>query len=411
MKNKTIFEEAVILDKPLTKVDDLILNLKSHLDYIYELSVDELLDYFDYVSEKLKNKETNKDNTLKVFANFIRKDNLKEILNFSLRGNYQVLDKFVDLNKTDYIYSCQPRGLIVHWLAGNVPLLGLYSIIQSMLTKNVSLVKAPSQGYEELISILQEISNFNFGNIQGKELLKTICVVLIDREDKITQNKISEKADVRMAWGGKEAIESITSLKKKLFSEDIVFGPKYSYGIIDKESLKDYKKIAQRLSFDICTFDQYACSSPHTIFIENGGEISALKFAEELSKSLDFVSKKMVPKGMTEPKKRMDILTIRTKYSMIGKVFTTEEGLAEPCFSRVIFIKPISNLLELEGLNSTKIQTLGCALGANKKELIRKLTKRGIDRCPKFGDMTLFESPWDGIFPVDRMVRWVKLYK
>ena len=43
--------------------------------------------------------------------------------------------------------------------------------------------------------------------------------------------------------------------------------------------------------------------------------------------------------------------------------------------------------------------------------MIDSITFNGIDRCPRFGNMTLYESPWDGMFPVDRLVRWIALNK
>ena len=33
-----------------------------------------------------------------------------------------------------------PRGIITHWLAGNVPILGMISLIQGIITKNTNLL-------------------------------------------------------------------------------------------------------------------------------------------------------------------------------------------------------------------------------------------------------------------------------
>ena len=40
-----------------------------------------------------------------------------------------------------------------------------------------------------------------------------------------------------------------------------------------------------------------------------------------------------------------------------------------------------------------------------------KITTHGGDRCPLLGNMSLFGSPWDGMFVIDRFVRWVSIYK
>ncbi len=402
MKNKIIFwskgEKFLETKEDILKLVD---SLKVQLDFLYELRVEDLLEFFEKLSDHWRDKGVLgvDKGLLRNLSEFIKKDNLIQMLNFSLRGDYEILDKFIKIEggEEGYEYTCHAKGLVVHWLAGNVPVLGLYPIIQSIVTKNVSLVKAPSQGYKELLALLESFKDVETEKIKGSELLKGICVVLVDKNSKELQNAMSEIADVRAAWGGKEAIEAISSLKKKMFSEDVIFGPKYSYGVVDKESLEEIEGIVKRLAFDVCVFDQYACSSPHTIFVQENKKGDALKFAEGLGRAMDFISKKMIKKGETEPGKKMDILSVRAKYSMIGKVFqseghdwtvvyTEEEGFEEPCFSRVVFVKPIKNLLELMGLNTQKMQTLGCAVKGKRDEL-RRITRKGVDRCVKFGNM------------------------
>ena len=44
-------------------------------------------------------------------------------------------------------------------------------------------------------------------------------------------------------------------------------------------------------------------------------------------------------------------------------------------------------------------------------DLIDKITFLGGDRCPSLGKMSFFDSPWDGMFGMDRMVRWITTYK
>ncbi len=51
-----------------------------------------------------------------------------------------------------------------------------------------------------------------------------------------------KNADIRIAWGGEEAVSTILSLKKNFFTEDIIYGPKYSYAILDSEFLKRQSK-------------------------------------------------------------------------------------------------------------------------------------------------------------------------
>ena len=78
------------------------------------------------------------------------------------------------------------------------------------------------------------------------------------------------------------------------------------------------------------------------------------ELAKELANSMETVNRLIVPKSEVSEKKAMEILSLRTEYDFKGEVFapkntdwtviySEEEGLANPCFSRVIFIRPIKN--------------------------------------------------------------------
>lgn len=404
-------------------IDDIVKRLNSRREYLHEIDSDSLIKFLDSFIQFLKKEKLDKKYNLKNFIDFFSKKNLSESLSISLRGNYKVLDSFYDLGSNSYLFRAQPRGIVVQWLSGNVSILGLFSIFSAILTKNVCLIKASSRGYVDLVFLLNVLNLVKTDKVDGKELAKCIVLLLVDRNDKESQEKLSMSADVRVAWGGQEAIDTIIGLKKKYYCEDIIFGPKYSYGLIGGKTLsKNLKKIAQRVAVDVSVFDQYACSSPHTIFVE-GGLGDAEKFGKELSIQLDLVNRTMLPKGEIDEGKAMEVISKRAEYELRGKVFaskgtdwtvivTREKGLAQSCFSRVVFIKPISNMSKLEQYNDRGKQTLGIDFDlTEKKEILDKITLKGIDRAPDFGYMTFFEYCWDGMFVFDRLVRWVTTYK
>ena len=421
MAFKKIFYHGKICDEEYGDLEGLITELKSRSPYLHELKIDELIGFFDSLGKSwAKDPEMKKrfGSTLNHLIEFMSAENLDVMLDTALRKR-EALDGFVKLNGKSVSYHAQPRGLAVHWLAGNVPFLGIFSVLESVLTKNVNLVKASSKAYEDLVVLLDSFNKVDVGKVKGSELLQTMAVILVDRNDRETNEALSMNADVRIAWGGHEAIETIVSLKKRFSTEDIIYGPKYSYAVIGKECLDDYRRLAQRLAVDVSVFDQYACSSPHTLFVEKGGSVTPLGFAKELASQLSLVNRTLLPKGRTEPGKVMDMLNVKSRYEMLGEVFSSEknewmvvyseeEGLAEACFSRVIFVRPIDDVNELAELNDRHKQTLGLAIGKERRfELADKITIRGIDRCPELGKMSFFESPWDGMFSMDRMVRWV----
>ena len=55
-------------------------------------------------------------------------------------------------------------------------------------------------------------------------------------------------------------------------------------------------------------------------------------------------------------------------------------------------------------------QTIGLCI--NKQEKIKfsdLAASKGIERITELGKMTIYDHPWDGIFPIERFVRWVSL--
>jgi hypothetical protein len=231
---------------------------------------------------------------------------------------------------------------------------------------------------------------------------------------------MSMAADVRIAWGGQAAVDAIMGLRKRFSTADVIHGPKYSYAVISREGLKgDITRLCQKLAVDASVFDQEACSSPHTVFVERGGEVKPRDFARKLADQMSMVNRTILPKREAEPGKVMDVLRTRTENELSGEVFSSEgtewtviyseeKGLAEPCFSRVVFVRPMDDISEVASYNNRNKQTLGIAMSRERKLPFADIaTLHGVDRCPDIGEMSFFESPWDGEFVMDRMVRWV----
>ncbi len=415
------FQSKVYKNNTAPTVEGLVQSLVGCQKKVHARGLEELLDFCGACGFELA-KLQKKYPYLRNFCEFLDKNTLRKNLQIALHGDVGSLDGFVSLGDPVKLYHAQPRGLVVQWLAGNVVVLGLFSIFNALLTKNVTLVKASQKGADELVELLQIISRIKTARLSGRDFLSGLAVISASRTETEVHRQLSQAADVRLAWGGTEAIQTISQLPRKLYAEDILLGPKYSYAVIDKVALREDKTLAARLAIDVSVFDQYACSSPHTVFIE-GNRAAVKKFAQLLATELARVNRLLLPKGSTAAGKAMEILALRAKYLLTGKVYqslgtewtvivTTEPGLADGCFERVIFVKSIRSLFELNSLNSRKTQTLGAAIGSSDRlDLLDKITLSGIDRVPRLGFMTYFESPWDGMFIFDRLVRWVTANK
>ena len=421
---KILLSKGKLLDKETESIQNSIDNVNNQRQWIHSQNIDDLLEFFDklgkYWAEKYS-KEIGVNS--KHLISFLSKENLGKKLDIALRGNRNIIEKFVDLSDPELIFHAQPRGVVVHWIAGNVDILGIFSVVQALITKNVSIIKAPAK-YQLLLKLIQSIQEIKTKKIFGSELIKCIEIIYVDRNDHMNQQLLSKNADVRIAWGGEEAVNSITTLPKSPFTEDIIYGPKYSYAIVDEESIiQNSEKIAQRVAMDVSMFDQYACSSPHTIFVESDNEEIINNFAKKIAKSLEDVNRILIPKKEITPEKSLEIIDIRTEYGIRGNVISSkgtewtvicsnEKEFAKPTFSRVIQVRKFNKEFLLEKNSSRKIQTIAVVMEQEKRyELIDKLTLLAGDRCPNVGNMSLFDSPWDGMFGMDRMIRWVTTYK
>jgi len=421
---KILLSEGKVSNQEIESIQKIIDNVNKQRQWLHSQQIDDLLEFFDKLGQHWAEKFSKEIGVnSKHLISFLSKENLGKKLDIALRGNRNVLEKFVDLSDPELMFHAQPRGIIIHWIAGNVEILGIFSVVQALITKNVSIIKAPSK-FELLLKLVESMKEIKTEKILGSDLLKCIEIVYVDRDDQKNQELLSKNADVRIAWGGGEAVKSITTLPKSLFTEDIIYGPKYSYAIVDEQSLlQNSEKIAQRIAIDVSMFDQYACSSPHTVFVESDNNEIIDDFAKKIAKSLDAVNRIIIPKKETTPEKSLEILDIRTEYVIKGNVISSqgtewtvissdEKNLAKPTFSRVIHVRKLDKEKLQEENSSRKIQTIAVVMEQKKRyEIIDKLTLLAGDRCPNVGNMSLFDSPWDGMFGMDRMVRWITTYK
>lgn len=357
---------------------------------------------------------------------------LRRMVDAALRGRRGFLDGFQAVGgQSRTMLMAKPRGLVAHWLAGNVPGLAMLTLAQSVLCRNANLLKASSRFSTVLPRLLDafrglEIKTPAGRTLRGHHILETLAVVYFAREDRASAEALSTSADVRLAWGGAEAVRTIANLPKRFDTEDIIFGPRLSFMAIGRDALgstAQAKKLARGAAVDVSVFDQYACASPHTIFVERGGRAaSPREFAELLAAQMDLAGRR-IPKTLETAAEQSRVRQFRLRkefegadlWSSAGAAWTvvyeeSADGLATPCYSRVISVRPLDDILVAAEFASPETQTIGLALsGSRRLDFARRAALRGTDRFPEIGRMTNFESPWDGLYPLDRLVKWVTL--
>jgi len=412
------------------QLSSIIEELSSKKEWLRAQPIDALIGLIGQASEKWLKAEGDlekmKEKGLAFLANWSKPEHLNRISTIGLRGNRQYIDNFLPLNGSrKQFLKANQRGLVCHWLAGNVQVLGMFALIQSILTKNVNLIKISSKDEGVFAGLLKAFKNVSYTTkggytIEGNKLLETIAIVYFSHRDKGVGELMSKSANVRIAWGGREAVETVSSYPSMFDTEDVIFGPKISFSAISREVLmteRKAKKLARKVAIDSSVFDQTGCASPHNLYIERGGEVSPKEFCTLLAEGMNKAAIQ-IPKGVDSIEQISAIHSIRGLYDFKGEVWAGEDAtwtvlysedkkLNPPVYSRVIMVHPIDHIDETLEYVDENIQTIGLSSsGLKALKFAEKAVEKGVMRCPEIGRMLNFESPWDGIILMDRMVRW-----
>ena len=320
-----------------------------------------------------------------------------------------------------------PRGLVTHWLSGNVPAIGLISLVQGLLTRNANIIKLSRRNGLALPALFKEICRFDLraggdAGLSGRALADAVMFVYCEPDDKHAQAALSRVSDVRVVWGGGEAVDSIIRLPRKPGSEDILSGPRFSLAVVGRESLTmaGLDRLAEKLALDASAFDQRGCNSPRVVFVERGGEAEPSEFARALAAAMAKALKR-IPKAPADAGEAYAVASLRAEYALAGEVLsssgtewtvicTEEPGPVRACGSRVVFVRPVENALDVADFLTPEVQTVGLSLEEPRRTTFAlAAAARGASRITPVGAMSYYDYPWDGLFPVDRLVRWVSL--
>lgn len=373
-----------------------------------------------------------KDNGLLFLSQWCDAKHLRQIAEEGLRGNVEYMDGFKPFPTSGkHLLRANSRGLCCHWMAGNVQILGVFALVQCIMTKNPNLLKVAAKDGGVFSSLMGAFEGLEYTTsdgyiIKGDDLMQSICVVYFSRNARKLGEMMSLASAVRIAWGGKEAVETVAAYPSTIDCETVIFGPKLSYAVIAKEELESEhaaKKLARRVSVDVSVFDQAGCASPHNLYIEKGGVVSPERFCEILSEVFP-KTEIQIPKPAISPEQVSAIHTARGVYDFKGKVWGSETmswsvllsdeekcEWCKPVYSRVMMVHEVEHINEALEHIEDFIQTIGIAAPEEKAiDFANKATAKGVARLPLIGRMLNFEMPWDGVFLIDRLVKWNSLF-
>ena len=316
-----------------------------------------------------------------------------------------------------------PLGVVGHWPAANIEIQPVLSLSCSLLGGNAALVRVPTN----LVGVTGLLLDRLYEVDTLRAVVNRVLAVTFSHERMDLQQAMAVAVDGAMIWGGADAVSQVRALPFPHWARVVTFGPRLSVAAMDAESWSnraEQKAWCQRIARDVWQFDQQACSSPQTLFLERRGRcdvdafLGALKdaFAEE---------NRAHPRREIHPALSSAICLARASWLLDegaanraifppGPDWTILLGngpdIPRPTQGRTLTVLLVDDLSEPISRFDGIVQTLGLAVQQDAREasLALAAAKNGVDRIVKLGRMHVFGSPWDGTDLVRSMTRVVR---
>lgn len=421
--------DGIFSETQKSNLGDVVNSIETHRHTLRIVELDVIIALLDAIGKKIMRDETLRSLPgVGYLALWLKKDNLRRMcsLNYFDGRYYETftpIDGGVELRM-------QPRGVVSHWVADNVPTLAFFSVVQAFLSKNGSMVKVSDINRDILTNILKALQTIEIVHggttYSGSDLVKTVSLLSFSSGDYEANKQFSLSADCKVVWGSSDALRAILALPQKEHCETIVFGPKYSFGVFDKAYIESshFEKTLFNAVQDVAVFNQMACSSPHVFFFEKSA-CSLQTIAQMMQNAFENLPPTLRGQNMSRGIAAR-IINERGRYLLDSEtdilksddlswtiLINHKVALEDPIQGRCVFIKEVDTIESIPCLITRKIQAVSTAIldDTKRKWFADEVTYRGVDRVMPPGKMHHFDLPWDGILALNRLVRWVVLKK
>jgi len=322
---------------------------------------------------------------------------------------------------------------ILHITAGNVPIVGALTIIQSGLTKGDCLIKLPSNDPLSATAIARTMIELD----PDHPLVKHVAVAYWKGGDEAIEAQIcrTSRIDKITAWGG---MASMKHIQKYLVPglDFVALNPKLSISIVGHEALESPAAMADAargIAVQVGRVNQSACSNTRVVYVESGTDDASLDRVVELGRGV-CEALAALPPGLSTPAARPDpeleselrALELEEELfwvqgnSVDGGVivsrFSDRVDFFDKLNNRIVNLVPLPDIRQVLRWCDDSTQTVGVYPDRLLLELRDRLALAGAQRIVALsavkpldaGDRGSFPGmPHDGIEPLRRMVRWV----
>ena len=315
-----------------------------------------------------------------------------------------------------------PLGVVGHWPAGNIEIQPVLSLTCALLGGNSCLVRVP----RGLVDLTQQIMEKLQQVDRTGWLTESIFMASFDHSRMDLHKAMAQAVDGAMIWGGAEAVSQVRGLPFPHWARVVVFGPRLSLAAMDAGLWSDRTERpswCRRIARDVWQFDQQACSSPQTLFLERGAGCDPAEFVEDLRQAFQ-EENRLHPRQQIEPALASAICQARASWLLDDApnrawfpkspdwtiLLGTGVEVPNPTQGRTLNVLLVDDLLEVISRFDGTVQTLGLGVKDAQREetLAQAAGRHGVDRVVSLGRMHVFGSPWDGADLVRPMVRLVR---
>jgi hypothetical protein len=384
-----------------------------------EIVPETILDIFDRWADALGDRELNDIPGVTFLRLWLRRGNLEPILLRELGAN-SIQGGWRQDGRARL--RAFPLGVVGHWPAANVEIQPVLSLTCALLGGNACLVRVPSRLIEITRRIMEKLQQTD----QSGALMERIFLAGFDHSRTDLQAAMAQAVDGAMIWGSAEAVSQVRGLPFPHWARIEVFGPRVSAAAMDAGTWGDPTQRTswcRRIARDVWQFDQQACSSPQTLFLERSPGCDPAEFAEELSHAFR-EENRVHPREQVEPALTSAICMARASWLLADVKnralfpatpdWTVLLGagweMPDPTQGRTLTVLVVDDLFEVVSRFDGTMQTLGLGISDSRKEemLAQAAGRHGVDRVVKLGRMHVFSSPWDGTELIRPMVRIVR---
>ena len=308
--------------------------------------------------------------------------------------------------------------LVTYITPSNVPgFIESLGIFIASIVKASGLIKTPS--VQPLFAPLYAESVAE----KSKEIGETIAVVPWAGGDQSIEDVIFRNSNVVSVVSSTQTAMSVKGRIDELNKEGISIkgcyhGGKFGVELIAKEMAN--RDVAGLAAIDGIGYEGYMCGSPaFGFFVEEGGELSPIEFAEALADEMEKLSKSIPQTNFFRKLREVKIGEIISRPEFDGgqRIFSSSEQNFAVIYESKFNLNPIgqNRLIRVFGVKSLEevidkmkpwreyLQTAGVAIGNNRLQKISELMgKTGFSNIRIAGTVALprLGEAWDGNYPI-----------